>query len=91
MDEVLLSSTKKILTFLPKRKKTEAQETLEFKTMKATEIFYFDTPPNLQADGKSMLAITHLKVYQSFFNLPQEVSDINISYVKKKIFSILEE
>ena len=48
---------------------TKAQKTLHFEMNTSRQTFHFNTPLNLDHDGKSMPRITNLEVYNSNFNI----------------------
>ena len=74
-EELLLSITKNCETIIEKTH-TKPQETLEFKMIKPRETFHFNPP--IQINGKWMIGLTALEVYNSILNETEENNKFEI-------------
>ena len=70
-ENLLLSMTKNRKTFI-KQTHTKPQETLEFKTTTPRERFSFKPP--IHIEGSWMIGLTTLEVYNSIFNVTEEIN-----------------
>ena len=68
-EDLLLSITKNCESLI-EQTHTKPQETLEFKMVKPRETFHFIPP--IQIQGRWMIGLTNLEVYNSIFNITEE-------------------
>ena len=68
-EDLLLSISKNCQTLFEQTHR-KAEETSEFKMSKPKETFHFKPP--ISIEGSSMIGVTDLEVYNSFFNITEE-------------------
>ena len=78
MNNELLLLIKKHTDTLIENTRTKAQETLEFKMDKQTQIFSFSTPINLVEEVKWLLAVSSFECTNSVFNITNENNSFSI-------------
>ena len=74
-EDLLLSITKNCETLI-EQTHTKPQETLDFKMTKPTETIHFK--PSIQVKENWMLGLTDLEVYNSIFNITEEINKFEI-------------
>ena len=74
-ENLLRSITKNCETIIEQIHR-KAEETSEFKMTKAKQTFHFNPP--IQVKGDWMLSLTSLEVYNSVFNITEEVSKLQL-------------
>ena len=74
-EDLFLSITKNCETLI-ERTHRKAEETLEFKMSKPRETFHFN--PSNQINGDWMLGLTSLEVYNSIFNITEEINKFEL-------------
>ena len=74
-EDLLLSITENC-EILIKQIHTKPQETLEFKMIKPRQTFHFNPP--IQINGKWMIGLTDLEVYNSVFNITEENNNFEL-------------
>ena len=72
MNNEFLLLIKKHTDILIEQAKTKPQETLEFKTNKQMQNFWFNPPINLVEEGKWLLAVSSFECTNSVFNITNE-------------------
>ena len=72
--DLLLSNTTNYETLI-EQTHTKPQKTLEFKMIKPRESFHFS--PLIQIKGSWMIGLTSLEVYNSIFNITEEITNSN--------------
>ena len=82
-EDLLLSINKNCETLI-KQTQTKAQETLEFKLTQSRETFSF-TPP-ISIEGCWMIGLTGLEVYNSLFNIAEEITKLIFIQIILTIF-----
>ena len=70
--ELLLLNSKDLDVFI-ERTQTKAKETLENKMNRSRHTFHFDSPLNSDHDGKWMIGLTNLVLYNSLFKLTFQI------------------
>ena len=73
--DLLLSITKNCET-LNEQTHRKPEETLEFNMIKPREIFHFKPP--IPFDGSWMIGLTDLEVYNSIFNITEEINKFKL-------------
>ena len=74
-EDLLLSITKNCETLIEQTHR-KAEETLEFKMIKPRETFHFKPP--IQVKGDWMIGLVDLEVYNSIFNITEEINKFKI-------------
>ena len=87
IEDLLLSITKNFQKLIEQTHR-KPEETLEFKMDKSTQTFHFKPPIQVKED--SMLGLTDLEVYISFFNLTEENNKSEIYRDNSNKFGFLE-
>ena len=96
-EDLLLSINKKC-EMLIEHTHRKAEETLEFKIIKPREMFHFN-PPN-EIEDNWMIGLTSLEVYNSIFNITEEInkfklysdpfdSEFSLTELKDKVAEVL--
>ena len=86
-ENLILSITKNCQKLI-KQTHRKAEETLEFKMIKPRETFHFKPPVSIE--GKWMLGLTDLEVYNSIFNITEENNKFEIHRDMSDKFGFLE-
>ena len=86
-EDLLLSITKNCETLI-EQTHTKPQETLEFKMIKPRETFHFRTP--ISIEGEWMIGLTDLEVYNSVFNITEEINKFELYRDTSDKFGFLE-
>ena len=74
-EDLLLSITKNCETLIEQTHR-KAEETLDFKMIKSRETFHFSQ--SIQIQGNWMIGLTDLEVYNSIFNIREEIIKFEI-------------
>ena len=74
-EDLILSVTKHCETFILQIH-TRAEETLDFKMIRSRETFHFN--PLIQVEGDWMLGLVDLEVYNSIFNITEEINKFEL-------------
>ena len=86
-EDLLLSITKNYETLIQQTHR-KAEETLEFKMIKPRETFHFKPP--IQIRGDWMIGLTDLEVYNTIFNITEEINKFDIYRDSSNKFGFLE-
>ena len=86
-EDLLLSITKNCETLI-KQTHRKAEETLEFKLIKSRETFHFK--PSIQVKENWMLGLVDLEVYNSIFNITEEINKFEIDRDTPTKFQFLD-
>ena len=79
MNNKLLLLTKKHTDTLIEQKKTNSQETPDFKMNKQMQTFSFNPPINLVEEGNWLLAVSSFECTNSVFNITNENNSFSIT------------
>ena len=86
-EDLLLSNTKNCETLI-EQTHTKPQETFELKMIKPRETFHCKPP--IQTNGNWMLGLTNLEVYNSIFNITEQINKFELYRDSSNKFEFLE-